>query len=71
MAQHPLLTVQEVAQAMRVSTMTVYRLIRSGSLRAIRVGNHFRIREADLDAYLDERTVGGAASPRAGSSAST
>ena len=54
-----MLTVREVAAAMRVSSMTVYRLINSGDLRAIRVGKHFRIRQHDLDAYLDARVVGG------------
>ena len=56
--QHALLTVREVAEAMRVSTMTVYRLIRAGSLPAIRVGKHFRIRRRDLTGYLDARMVG-------------
>ena len=44
---------------MRVSTMTVYRLIRSGALPAIRVGKHFRIRVRDLDQYLEAQTFGG------------
>ena len=44
---------------MRVSTMTVYRLIKGGELPAIRVGKHFRIRETDLGGYLDARTVHG------------
>ncbi len=67
MTQQPeLLTVREVADAMRVSTMTVYRLIRAGSLRAIRVGKHFRIRAHDLDAYLEAQTYqGGDAWPAA------
>lgn len=56
-ADHRLLTVREVADVMRVSTMTVYRLIRAGSLLAIRVGKHFRIREADLNRYLESQTV--------------
>jgi excisionase family DNA binding protein len=51
--------VREVAEAMRVSTMTVYRLIKCGDLQAIRVGKHFRIRESDLSRYLDEQTVRG------------
>jgi len=49
-----LLTVSEVALALRVSTMTVYRLIRAGELRALRVGHSYRIRESDVDAYLQE-----------------
>jgi excisionase family DNA binding protein len=54
---HRLLTVREVADDVRVSTMTVYRLIKSGALPAIRVGKHFRIREVDLTAYLDAQTT--------------
>ena len=54
---HRLLTVREVADLMRVSTMTVYRLIRAGELPAIRVGKHFRIRETELNGYLDAQTV--------------
>jgi excisionase family DNA binding protein len=53
----PLLTVGEVAGIMRVSNMTVYRLIKSGQLAAIRVGKNYRIRQSDLDRYLTERTV--------------
>ena len=53
----PLLTVGEVAQLMRVSNMTVYRLIKSGQLSAIRVGKNYRIRRADVGRYLNERAV--------------
>jgi len=56
-ADHQLLTVREVADVMRVSTMTVYRLIRAGALPAIRVGKHFRIRESELSGYLESQTV--------------
>ncbi len=49
------LTVQEVAELMRVSTMTVYRLIKSGDLPAVRVGRSFRVRDVDVDAYLGQR----------------
>ena len=50
-------TVAEVADHMRVSNMTVYRLIKSGQLPAIRVGKNFRIRGRDLEAYLDASTT--------------
>ena len=52
-----LLTVAEVAAAMRVSNMTVYRLIKTGELPAVRVGKNYRIREADVERYLSERSV--------------
>lgn len=49
------LTVQEVADLMRVSTMTVYRIIKSGELPAVRVGRSFRVRDVDVDGYLGSR----------------
>jgi len=53
---HPkFLTVAEVAALMRVSTMTVYRLIKSEQLASVRVGKSYRIREDDVDAYLAKR----------------
>ena len=51
------MTVAEVAQLMRVSTMTVYRLIKAGDLPAVRVGKSYRIREADINGYLDSRYI--------------
>ncbi len=49
------LTVQEVADLMRVSSMTVYRLIKAGELPAVRVGRSFRVSEPDVDTYLSSR----------------
>lgn len=49
-----LFTVAEVAAHMRVSNMTVYRLIKSGQLPALRVGKNFRIRGRDLFQYLED-----------------
>ena len=37
---------------MRVSNMTVYRLIQAGDLVAVRVGRGWRIWDVDVDAYL-------------------
>ena len=54
-ARTPLLTVAEVAEHLRVSTMTVYRLIKAGELPAIRVGKAYRLREDDVETYLAQR----------------
>lgn len=54
-----LLIVREVAELMRVSNMTVYRLIKAGDLPAIRVGKNFRIRRSDVESYLGGRSFGG------------
>jgi len=52
-----LLTAAEVAEQLRVSTMTIYRLIRSGELPAVRVGRNYRVRVEDLTAYLEGQVV--------------
>ncbi len=49
------LTVAEVARLLRVSNMTVYRLISAGELPAVRVGRSYRLREEDVDHYLSAR----------------
>ena len=46
------LTVAEVATLMRVSKMTVYRLVHSGELSAVRVGRSFRVPEQAVQEYL-------------------
>ena len=46
------LTVSEVAEVMRVSKMTVYRLVHAGELPAVRVGKSFRVPQDALTSYL-------------------
>jgi excisionase family DNA binding protein len=50
-----LLTVNEVADLLRVSRMTVYRLIKDGAMPAFRVGRGYRLREEDVHTYLTDR----------------
>jgi excisionase family DNA binding protein len=52
LAQVRFLTVAEVAALMRVSKMTVYRLVHSGELTAVRVGRSFRVPEKAVHDYL-------------------
>jgi DNA binding domain, excisionase family len=51
------LTVAEVANVMRVSKMTVYRLVHSGELPAIRVGRSFRVPEQAVHDYLRDAFI--------------
>ncbi|KNX36220.1 helix-turn-helix domain-containing protein [Luteipulveratus halotolerans] len=46
------MTVAEVASLMRVSKMTVYRLVHNGDLPAVRVGRSFRVPEKAVHDYL-------------------
>jgi excisionase family DNA binding protein len=52
LAEMRFLTVAEVAALMRVSRMTVYRLVHSGELPAVRVGRSFRVPERAVHDYL-------------------
>ncbi len=53
MTQEQELTVSEVAQRLRVSSLTVIRRIQSGKLRARKEGGEWRIRQDDLQTYID------------------
>ena len=57
LAQVKFLTVAEVAAVMRVSKMTVYRLVHSGDLTAVRVGRSFRVPEKAVHDYLRDAFI--------------
>lgn len=46
------MTVKEVADRLRVSKMTVYRLIKDGSLPAVRFGRSFRVDRTEANDYI-------------------
>ena len=52
------LTVAEVADMMRVSKMTIYRMVHAGELPAIRFGRSFRVPESAVQAAIDTGVVG-------------
>jgi len=52
LSESTFLTIAEVAAMMRVSKMTVYRLVHGGELPALRVGRSFRVLEEDVNNYL-------------------
>jgi excisionase family DNA binding protein len=47
-----MLTVREVADSLKLTTKTVYKLILNGELPAIRVGGQWRIAKVELDRFL-------------------
>ncbi|MEJ5913890.1 helix-turn-helix domain-containing protein [Pseudokineococcus sp. 1T1Z-3] len=62
----PLMTVAEVAEELRVSRMTVYRLIERGELPAVRVGRSYRVPTAAAAAFLAASRTAPAPQRRAG-----
>jgi excisionase family DNA binding protein len=55
------LTIAEVATMLRVSKMTVYRLVRAHALASVRFGNSYRIPEDAVEEYI--RKAGASAAP--------
>lgn len=49
----PLLSINECAAFLGVARSTVYELVKRGDLRAVRVGERWRFRPADVDDYLE------------------
>ncbi|MCU1632733.1 MAG: AlpA family transcriptional regulator [Micrococcaceae bacterium] len=53
------LTVAEVADLMRVSKMTVYRLVHAGDLPAVQFGRSYRVPESAVEEFLQRAQVDG------------
>jgi excisionase family DNA binding protein len=49
---HPFMTVVEVAAALRVSRATIYRLVNTGVLPGLRVGNSVRVSRQAVDSFI-------------------
>jgi excisionase family DNA binding protein len=61
-AHEGFLTTEEVLEYLQVNLRTVYRLIKSNAIPAVRVGRQWRFKKQDIDAWLEGRK-GGARQP--------
>ena len=48
------MTVPEVARLLRVTTKTVYKLLRTGTLRSFRIGRVVRCRRDEVNRFIGE-----------------
>jgi len=51
------LTVAEVAEILRVSNMTVYRLVQAQEIEAVRFGRLYRVSEESVGAYVRRSAI--------------
>ena len=58
MSQEQSYTIEEVAQFLKVSKLTIYDLVKKGDLPVFRVGRQMRVDRADLQAYIQKRKTG-------------
>lgn len=45
-------TINEVAELLKVAYLTVYRWIRGGKLKAVKIQKQYRIRQSDLNEFI-------------------
>jgi excisionase family DNA binding protein len=48
-----LYTIEEISEILKVTTRTVYNYIKSGSLKALKMGKYWRVTEADLIEFIE------------------
>ena len=53
-----LLKPQEIAQRLNISRAMAYKLLNTGELPTVRIGRIVRVREADLEAYIQKCWTG-------------
>lgn len=51
-----LLTLKEVADLLRLSPQTIYKMIREGTLAAVQIGNQWRFERDKIQAWLESRS---------------
>lgn len=49
------MTTEQVMGCLKVDPRTIYRLIRSGELPAVRIGRRWRFRRRDLDEWIERQ----------------
>lgn len=52
-----LLTVKDIAKSLSFSEMTVWRLIHEGGLPAIQIGKSLRVKEEDLESWVEKHRM--------------
>ena len=53
MVEEQYYSIEEVAKMLKVAYLTVYRWIQAGKLKAIKAGKQYRIRENDLNGFIE------------------
>lgn len=56
MAEIKVYTVEEVASVLKLTTRTVYSYIKSGQLKASKIGKYWRVSETALKVFIERGT---------------
>jgi len=53
MPDFKLYTIDEIAEILKVTQRTIYNYIKSGALKAIKIGKYWRVKQSDLEQFLE------------------
>jgi len=53
-----ILTIKEVADFLKLTEKTAYRLVAEGKLPGFKVGGSWRFKQSDIDAWIEESKAG-------------
>lgn len=53
-----IMTVNEVAQYLKISLITTYRLVQDGRIPAFKVGRNWRVKRSDLADFIEKQKRG-------------
>jgi excisionase family DNA binding protein len=56
MEEFKLYTIEEIAIILKVTQRTIYNYIKSGQLKAIKIGKYWRIKHDDFQSFIDRGT---------------
>ena len=54
--KNDILTIEEAAELLKLSTKTIYRMVRENKLKASKIGRVWRIKKSDIDDYLSQNS---------------
>ncbi len=55
--QDEVMTIQEVADYLKVTRQTVYKLIKQGQIKSFKFGKNRRILKTEVNSFIQERTI--------------
>jgi excisionase family DNA binding protein len=50
-------TIDEVKKILKISRRTLYNYINNGNIKAVKIGKYWRIRQTDLEKFIEDNTT--------------
>lgn len=57
-AEDDIMTITQVAEYLKISEITTYKLVQEGKIPAFKVGRHWRVMKEDLKEFIEKQKRG-------------